>query len=120
MLPKQHRLTKSRDFSRIRRFGRSSSSPLVTLYVLPARTPDIRVGFSVSKRVGKATVRNHVKRVMREVVRHNLAEIRPGQDFVFIARPASADASYSQVADTMVYLLRRTNALRRTGGARNA
>ncbi len=120
MLPKQHRLTRSRDFTRIRRFGRSSGSRLVALYVLPVSTPDIRVGFSVSKRVGKATVRNHVKRMMREAVRHKLGEIRPGRDLVFIARPASAEASYEQIADAVVQVLQRTNVLVPSGTRRNA
>lgn len=120
MLPKQHRLRKSRDFSRVRRFGRSSGSPLVALYVLPMRTPDVRVGFSVSKRVGKATVRNHVKRIMREVVHHRLGDIRPGQDLVFIARAGSAEATHLQIAESIIYVLRRTNALRHLESTRNA
>jgi ribonuclease P protein component len=120
MLPKQHRLTRSRDFTRIRRFGRSSGSRLIVLYVLPSQSRDIRVGFSVSKRVGKATVRNHVKRMMREAVRHKLEEIRPGQDLVFIARPAAAEANYRQIVDAVVQLLQRTNALVASGTRRNA
>lgn len=121
MLPRHHRLTRSRDFSRVRRFGRSSGSPLLALYVLPTRSSDIRVGFSVSKRVGKATIRNRVKRLIREAVRHQLPLIRPGQDLVFIARPASSEASYHQIAETVAYLLRKGGAsLRPAGTARNA
>ncbi len=107
MLPKRYRLRRTRDFARVRRFGRSSGSQLLILYVLPTRSPDIRVGFSVSKRVGKATVRNRVKRLMREAVRQHLSAIRPGQDLVFIARPAAAEAPYHQVSETVAYLLRR-------------
>lgn len=121
MLPKAYRLTRSRDFARVRRSGRSSGSPLLAVYVLPARTPELRIGFSVSKRVGKATVRNRVKRLMREAVRHQLASIRRGQDLVFIARPASASASYAQIAEAVRYLLRRSGATSQpTGSARNA
>ncbi len=121
MLPRQYRLTRSRDFARVRRFGRSSGSPLLALYVLPTRSSDIRVGFSVSKRVGKATIRNRVKRLMREAVRHQLPLIRPGQDLVFIARPAAAEASYYQVAETVGYLLHKSGAvLQPAGAARNA
>lgn len=111
MLPRRFRLTRSRDFARIRRFGRSSSSPLLTLYVLPMRSPDIRVGFSVSKKVGKATVRNRVKRRMREAVRHQISQVRPGQDLLFIARPAAADASYQDIVETVLYLLKKRGAL---------
>jgi ribonuclease P protein component len=110
MLPKRHRLTQSRDFTRVRRFGRSCGSPLSGLYVLSNGSTELRIGFSVSKRVGKATVRNSVKRRMREAVRHRLPDIRPGQDLVFTARPRSADASYHQIAESVAYLLRKSGA----------
>ena len=111
MLPKRYRLLRSRDFARVRRFGRSAGSPLVALYVLPVRSPGVRVGFSVSKKVGKATVRNRVKRRMREAVRQQLPHIRPGQDLVFIARPASAEVPYGEIADAVAYLLRKRAAV---------
>jgi ribonuclease P protein component len=111
MLPKRFRLTRTRDFTRARRAGRSAGSPLLVLYVLPKRSTDLRVGFSVSKKVGKATVRTRVKRLMREAVRHQLPRIQPGHDLVFIARPAAAGATYSQIEETVCYLLRKTGAI---------
>lgn len=111
MLPKQHRLLRSRDFARVRRRGRSASGPLFALYVLPVRPPDIRVGFSVSKKVGKAVVRNRVKRRLREAVRQELPSIRPGTDLVFIARPSAAEASYWDIAEAVQWALRRTGAV---------
>jgi ribonuclease P protein component len=110
MLPKRYRLTRSQDFARVRRLGRSSGSPLLALYVLRTRSPEVRVGFSVSKRVGKATCRNRVKRLLREVVRHQLAIIHPGQDLVFIARPASAEATHGEIKEAVLYLLRKSGA----------
>lgn len=121
MLPKRHRLTRSRDIVRVRRFGRSSGSPLLALYVLPGRNPAVRVGFSVSKKVGKATVRNRVKRRMREAVRPRLPAIRPGHDLLFVARPAAAGATFEQISESVESLLRRMHVLSRPAGAvRNA
>ena len=111
MLPREHRLTRSRDFARARRFGRSAGTALIALYVVPANSPNIRIGFSASKRVGKATVRNRVKRLMREAVRVHLPRLRGGLDLVFVARPAAAGASYVQVVDCVAYLLRKADAL---------
>lgn len=108
MLPRRFRLTRSRDFTKTRRAGRPAGSALLVLYVLPKRSPDLRIGFSVSKKVGKATVRTRVKRLMREAVRHQLPRIRSGQDLVFIARPASAQANYAQIEETVCYLLLKT------------
>jgi ribonuclease P protein component len=112
MLPREYRLKRSTDFARVRRYGRSSSSALAALYVLPTRSDGLRFGFSVSKRVGKATVRNRVKRLFREAARQELLRVRRGQDLVFIARPPSADASYGDVAATVDSLLSRTGAIR--------
>lgn len=117
MLPKQHRLLRSRDFARVRRRGRSASGPLIALYVLPVRPPDVRVGFSVSKKVGKAVIRNRVKRRLREAVRHELPSIRPGTELVFIARPAAAGASYWEIAESVQAAFRRTGVVGRPAEA---
>jgi ribonuclease P protein component len=121
MLPKRFRLTRNRDFARARRAGRSAGSPLLVLYLLPTRSADIRVGFSVSKKVGKAAVRNRVKRLMREAVRLELPRLKPGHDLVFIARPAAAGATFAQIQETVCYLLRKTRACEaRANGTGNA
>jgi ribonuclease P protein component len=111
MLPKENRLRRSSDFARTRRLGRSAGTAVGVLYVLPTRNPHARVGFSVSKRIGKATVRNRVKRLFREAVRHRLLTILPAQDLVFIARPPANGADYRQVVEGVDYLLRKTAAV---------
>lgn len=67
--------------------------------------PASRLGFSVSRRVGNAVVRNRTKRVLREVVRHHLDRLAPGWDVVVIARRAVAGASYRTVETTLLDLL---------------
>src|SRR5579875_654483 len=111
MLAQQHRLRRSREFARVRRYGRSAGSSVAALYVLPTRGAEIRVGFSVSKKVGKAHVRNRVKRLMREAVRARLGCIRSGSDLVFIARPAAATLSFADMDATIASLLHRAGAL---------
>ena len=120
MLPKRYRLKRSKDFARVRRGGRFAGSPLVGLYVLPSRTENTRVGFTASKRVGKAVIRNRVKRRLREAVRHRLPAVRPGQDLVFAARAPAANAEYEQIDETVDYLLHKTRAIKRPPEAHNA
>lgn len=120
MLPKQHRLTRARDFARARRRGRTAGTPLLALYVLPLRTPDLRAGFSVSKKVGKAVARNRVKRRLREAVRRRLPELRPGQDLVLIARPPAATASYAELVEAVDAVLERTGAVKARAEASRA
>lgn len=62
-----------------------------------------RFGFSVSKALGKAVVRNHVRRLLKEIARTE--PIRPGWDIVFIARPKAANADYHTLKRTVEKLL---------------
>jgi ribonuclease P protein component len=120
MLPSRYRLKRSKDFARARRYGHSAGTPLLALYVLCTRTPELRIGFSVSKKVGKAVQRNRVKRLMREAVRPHVLELQPGQDLVFIARPPAAEASLAQVAESTSYVLHKSGAISRKAAVRNA
>jgi ribonuclease P protein component len=120
MLPKHHRLTLARDFTRVRRRGRSAGNNLLVVFVLPLRSPEIRVGFSVSKKVGKAVVRNRVKRRLREAVRHQIPHMRLGQHVVVMARPAAADAAYCQLEDAVIGALRKTGSVPQPAEATHA
>jgi ribonuclease P protein component len=68
-----------------------------------------RCGFSVGKNVGKAVVRNRVKRLLREITRLTL--IKPGWDFVLIARSNSAVAQFDDLNEVVVSLLSRARIL---------
>jgi ribonuclease P protein component len=94
------RLSRSEDFNRVYRLGRSAANKYLILYYFerPASLVGTaagrqgaeqcsRIGFSVSKRIGNAVERNRVKRVLREVCRLNESLFRPDLDFVLIARP---------------------------------
>ncbi len=70
-----------------------------------------RFGFSVSKRVGKATTRNRVKRRMREAVRMHSELLVPGWDVVFIARPRIGRASYGDIESSVEHLLDKAGLL---------
>jgi ribonuclease P protein component len=101
MLPPEHRLRSSRDFQRVYRFGRSWAHPLAVLHVAPRPEAEgIRIGFSVSRKVGKAVRRNRAKRRLRELVRARLAarSWRPGFDAIFVARPGADKADISALA----------------------
>lgn len=89
---KRGRLTRSADFERVYRQGRSHGNRYFVLYAFP-RTGEgeARLGVSVSRKVGGAVDRNRVKRVLREAF-WSLGERLPeGHDFVIVARPAIND-----------------------------
>ena len=68
-----------------------------------------RYGFSVGRRVGKAVIRNRVKRRLREILRLTL--LQPGWDIIFIARPLIASAHYASLEKSVKGLLSRAQLL---------
>jgi ribonuclease P protein component len=88
------RLSRSGDFDRVYREGRSHANRYVVLYAFPRSEDDVadtRLGISVGRKVGGAVDRNRVKRAMREAF-WGLAERLPeGHDFVLVARPDLAE-----------------------------
>ena len=105
---KQHRLRKSKDFSVARREGRSWADRTLVLVARRNEGADSRFGFSVSKRVGNAVVRNRVKRRLKEAARVELLpHMETGWDFVVIARKDAAGADYRRLSRSLLRLFRR-------------
>ena len=77
----------------------------MVLFAAPNGEDRIRVGVSVSKRVGGAVVRNRVKRRIRENVRLRLEAMVPGSDLLFIVRPAAAEATGADVSKAVERVL---------------
>ena len=92
---KRGRLSRSGDFDRVYRQGRSHSNRFLVLYAFPRENGEhdvteqagVRLGVSVSRKVGGATERNAVKRALREAFWTLDASLPAGYDFVLVARP---------------------------------
>ena len=107
-MQKQHRLRKSKDFAAVRHEGKSWADRMLVLVARRTDSERCRFGFSVSKRVGNAVVRNRVKRRLKEVARVELLpRIECGWDFVVIARKDAADANYHHLNRSLLRLFRR-------------
>ena len=91
----------------MQRYGKSWSSHQIVLGTLPNQLNHNRYGFVVSKRIGKATTRNQVKRRLRAAVNLPTANHDSGHDIVIIARPPAASASYQTLQQSLIVLAKR-------------
>ncbi len=102
-----YRLTHSADFARLRKQGQSWAHPLLILSMDRNDLEWSRFGFIVSRRIGKAVVRNRVKRQLREAIRHHLEEFPRGWDVVIIARAPIAEARFAEIENAVMRMLAR-------------
>ncbi|MDA1188158.1 MAG: ribonuclease P protein component [Chloroflexi bacterium] len=104
---KEQRLKRAADFSIVLGRGRRWSDKLLVAAVHSNGLESTRFGFSISKRVGSAVVRDRLKRRLREVVTG--MNLKAGSDVVIIARKGSGDAGFRQLFESATSLLARAS-----------
>ena len=82
-------------FKRIYSKGSSCVRPSLVVYAKKNGIPGNRLGITVSKKIGKAVIRNRAKRRLRELFRINSGNIKPGYDFILVARGRTAFSRFS-------------------------
>ena len=121
-MQRKFRLTRSEDFKRVRRSGKSYAHPLVVLIVQtydPRSAPQIdstdqprlKIGVTAGRTVGTAVYRNRAKRLLREAMRSLIPDIKPGLDLIVIARPGLVSATLEETRNALLTLLQRAQIL---------
>lgn len=111
-LPRSSRLLRPADFDRVFRHRSSAAEGPIVLHGCPSAAPGgpVRLGLSVSRRVGDAVARNAWKRRLREAFRAVRGRLPAGQDFVAVVRPAPVPRGRegaARVEQTLVALAAR-------------
>ena len=104
-----YRLSDAERFRQVRSEGKSWTTHLIVLNVLPNQQNYNRVGISVSRRVGNAVCRNRVRRRIREAVRSYFDVINTGWDLVIVARRPAAQATFHEIEISCLKLLQRAS-----------
>jgi ribonuclease P protein component len=105
-------LRRKKEFRYTYRVGKSCGGKLVALVYAKSRNTSAKIGFSVSKKIGNAVVRNRVKRRMREAVTPLIPAIKGGANLIFIARDAIIDAPFLSIREGMLSQLQRAGLIK--------
>ena len=99
-------------FRRIYRKGKSSVQPCLVVYCQKNRQGATRLGVTVSTKLGKAVVRNRVRRRFRELYRLHKDDILPGYDIIMVARVRAAELPYAKLEKQYLRCLSQLGLLR--------
>ncbi|HEX5810262.1 MAG TPA: ribonuclease P protein component [Anaerolineales bacterium] len=110
-MQRKFRLTRSEDFKRVRRYGKSYAHPLAVLIVQTHNQPRLKVGVAAGRTVGTSVYRNRAKRLLREAIRPLLPNIASGLDLILIARPGLVSATLQETRQALHTLLQRAQIL---------
>jgi len=104
---RSERLRKSSDFDRVYSSGKRFTSSTLTVIFDASPVGATRVGLSVGRRIGKAVVRNRVKRLLREAFRLNKHRVKKGYDIILVARKGVEELNFRQVEALVMDLFGR-------------
>lgn len=109
MLNKKFRLKKKYQFNYVYRVGKTVGGKLMVIYFCPSKNANIKVGISVSKKIGHAVVRNRKKRQIREAISPWLNRLKPNFNIIVVAKTSIVDAHFNEIKSELSYLLKKSN-----------
>lgn len=108
---KINKLKTKRSFQYAHSKGHAIVDGMSVFYVLDNQGDSLKIGLAVGKKLGCAVVRNHTKRLMREVFRKHLAELKKGYHIVWVARNRLAKADYKTFERVFLRLAKKAKLL---------
>jgi len=114
-MDKLYRLRSNEDFKRIYKSGKSYWNRNLVIYVKSNGLEHIRVGFTVTKKIGNSVVRNKIRRRMKEIFRKNFDNIKEGYDIILVPKKNVVDISYQELESAMIHIFKLANVLKDSG-----
>lgn len=112
MLKENNRLTKRKEFGYVYKHGKYVFNEFLTLMFVPTKLKTPRIGFSVSKKTGKAWLRNKIKRQLREIVRNLIESINPNFNYVFVTKPKITTLTYDEIRNALIDVLNKAQMIK--------
>ncbi len=104
---REYSLRRNKEFRYVYRRGKSVSDKYFVLIYIKTKTPHLKVGFSVSKKLGNAVHRNKIKRRMKEAFFSMLNEVSRKSLIVFVPRECAKDIDYITIQESLSKLLKK-------------
>ncbi|MBQ8451274.1 MAG: ribonuclease P protein component [Clostridia bacterium] len=95
MLKKENRLKKRYQYNYVYKKGEKINEKHICIYFTTSKTKDIKVGFAVTKKIGKAHIRNLVRRRLREIVYRHLPNLKQNYNIIVVAKENIIEESFA-------------------------
>ena len=109
MLKRINRLKKRYQFNYVYKSGEHFSGEHMILYVVASKTKSIKVGLAVTKKVGKAVIRNRVRRQLREIIKKQVPTLKQSYNIIVVARDNITSASFDVLSNEFSKLIKKAN-----------
>ncbi len=111
MLGKQYRLKKNKEFNYIYKKGKTVSNKVLSVVYVKTKLKNIKVGFSISNKVGNSVVRHKIKRQLTHLFKEFINRVNQDNNYIFVARQGIENLSYDNMREQMYKVLSKAELL---------
>ena len=111
MLKRENRLKKNKHFNYIYKNGSSVGTKFIKLFFIKTKVRPFKVGFSVNNKIGKAVVRNKLKRQMKEIFASFLASLDKRYNYIFVVKEGLQEKTFLELKECMFDVIKKAGLL---------
>jgi len=111
-MEKQYKIRKNIEFKKVYKYGKSYWNRNLILYKNKSKLDVPRIGVTITKKFGKANLRNRTRRRIQEIVRLNIHRINKGYDLIFIPKHNVLDITHDELESAILHILKVSGLLK--------